>query len=213
MVVKDVRENFVKLWAQIIKKEIVQTNFWFFVQYLTESGKKRSNWVDIDVVGSIPGSNTISLYNVKSNLNTGKGGETPEKISDNFYKGIKILNKSFDENLKYNLYLIYENADRFGKRDNFTILEFRERIKEKKEAYKKEILNNLIKKGIKEINYLIVQDLHQCIQDLIHKKTQSPTGPGSYCYQFNDNVYVYPFSKIPELQFLNIYKDYDFEES
>ena len=166
MVVKDIRENFVKIWAQIINREIVQTNFWFLVQKISKKGNTISSWVDIDVVGSLPGSNNISLYNVKSNLNTGNGGEAPEKIANNFIKAIEIMNKSFGVNHKYNLYLIYENANRFGnRRHGGTITEFREKIKEKKEEYKKEIELNLVKNGVKEINQLIIQDLHQCIQD------------------------------------------------
>ena len=77
--------------------------------------KETSRWVDIDVIGIKPGSESISLYNVKSNINTKTENTDPKTIAKNFKETITVLNSGYNKEFIYNLYLIYESADRFPK--------------------------------------------------------------------------------------------------
>jgi len=196
---KEIREGLVNLWAKILNKEITQMNFWFL---------KKSSWVDMDVIGIKPGDNEISLYNVKANLNTSTEGHTPKKIAENFRETIYALNKAYNKEFKYNLFLIFESANLFGNRGKKTTLEWLEKIKDKQQIYKEEIMAELVSNGVKNINDLIVKSLYICVQEIISRVIRSPTKIGSHCFKFKNEIYVYPFHKIPELKILDIYTDY-----
>ncbi len=198
---EDVRESIVKLWARIINQEIAQSNFWFL---------KGSSWKDMDIIGIKPGNEIISLYNVKANLNTDSKkskGHTPEKIAGNFIDTINVLNKAYNNNFKYNLYLIFESADRLGSRSGYkTTKEWLEKIKDKQEDYKEEIMTVLINNEIKQINLLILMSLYSCVKEIISKVSNKKK---SHSFEFENEQFVYPFHKIPLLKFLDIYLDYN----
>lgn len=200
---EDIRESIVKLWARIINQEIAQSNFWFL---------KESSWKDMDIIGIKPGNEIISLYNVKANLNTDskkRKGHTPEEIARNFIDTINFLNKGYNKNLEYNLYLIFESADRLESRRGYkTTKKWLEKIKDKQEDYKEEIMTVLINNEIKQINQLIVRSLYSCIEEIISKVRKSPTTTKTHCFEFENEQFVYPFHKIPLLKFLDIYSDY-----
>ena len=194
---KDVRENFVNLWARIINREITQLNFWFLVQKITKKGNKKNIWTDMDVIGIKPGGDYISLYNVKGNLNN-TPKYTPKIIAKNFIETIDLLNNAYNKNFNYNLYLIYESADRFRKKT----------IKEDKENYEKVLLAELNKSENIKINQLILKDLYSCIQEIINDIEKTPATTGSNSFKFENETYVYPLNKIQELKFLSIYTHY-----
>ncbi len=196
---KEIRESLVSLWAKILNKEITQTNFWFL---------KKSSWVDIDVIGIKPGDNEISLYNVKANLNTSTEAHTPKRIAENFRETIYALNKAYNKEFNYNLYLIFESANLFGIRRKKTTFEWLETIKDNQQTYKEELMAELDSNEVKNINNLIVKSLYMCIQEIISRVIRSPTKTGSHCFKFKNEIYVYPFHKIPELKILDIYTDY-----
>lgn len=200
---QDIRENIVNLWAKVVNQEIAQTNFWFF---------KKSSWKDMDIIGIKPGRDIISLYNVKSNLNTdSKKSKTysPEKIAENYIDSIYALNKAYNNNFRYNLYLIFESADRLGSRIGKITIEWLDEIKENKEKYKNEIMNVLINNGVKLIEKLVVKSLYKCVFEIKNKIKSSPAGLGTHCFEFENGIFVYPFHKISMLKFLDIYTDYN----
>ena len=191
---KDVREGYVSLWARIINREITQIDYDFFK-------KETSTWIDIDVIGIKPGSESISLYNVKSNINQSTKNHDPETIAKNFKEAITVLNSGYNKELKYDLYLIYESADRFTKT----------KAEERKTEYVEKLLSELEEYKIKNIKKLIVKSISECLSEIINSITKSPTkkGKGSHCFNLENNVCVYPFYKIRELQFLDIYTNYN----
>ncbi len=195
---QEARESLVNLWAKIINKEIAQMNFWFL---------KKSSWVDIDVIGMKPGDKEISLYNVKANLR-----DTPKKIAENFKETISALNGAYNKELEYNLYLIFESADLFSKRNKKTTQEWLETIKDKQQVYKEEIMVELDNSKAKNINNMIVKSLYTCVQEIISRVIQSKE-KGTHCFKFNNEIHVYPFHKIPEFKILDIYTDYQLKIS
>lgn len=184
---KEAREKLVYLWAQIINKEIVQSNFWYL---------KGSSWKDIDLIGINPKNKNISLYNVKSNLNTGIEAHNPEKIVINFIDTIKILNNGFQTAFDYKLYLIYENADRFKKKS----------YNDDKEGYYNDVIKELTSNNL--LFEFSLKPLKECVSELIDTIAVSPTTTKTHCYKFNDQ-YFYPFHKINELKILEIYTNYN----
>jgi len=49
---EDINENIVNLWDKIVNQEIAETNFWSL---------KKSSWIDIDIIGTKPRRDIISL--------------------------------------------------------------------------------------------------------------------------------------------------------
>ncbi len=201
---EDVREIIVSLWANVINREITRIGYWFL---------KDSSWKDIDIVGIKPGSSIISLYNVKSNLNTDSKKNrrhSPEEIAINFTDAITTLNNGYDRDFKYNLYLIFESADRLGSRTGCkNTQEYLEKIKEKSEAYRNDIQVELHKKNINTNNFTL-KSLFECVKEIKLNVKKSPTGTGGHCFELKNGIFVNPFHKIPVLKILDIYTDYNF---
>jgi hypothetical protein len=189
---KDVREGYVSLWARIVNREITQIDYDFFK-------KETSRWVDIDVIGIKPGSERISLYNVKSNINNSTKNTDPETIAKNFRETITVLNAGYSKELTYDLYLIYESADRFLKT----------KTEERKAEYIEKLLSELERLEVRNIKKLVVKSISECLIEIINSVTNSPAKKGSHCFNLDNNVCVYPFHKIRELQFLDIYTNYN----
>jgi hypothetical protein len=189
---KDVREGYVSLWARIVNREITQIDYDFFK-------KDTSSWVDIDVIGIKPGSESISLYNVKSNINTNQKNADPEIIAKNFRETITVLNRGYSREFIYNLYLIYESADRFTKT----------KAEERKTEYIEKILSELKLLKVRNVKKLVVKSISECLIEIINSIAKSPAKKGSHCFNLENNICVYPFHKIRELQFLDIYTNYN----
>jgi len=199
---EDVREIIVSLWANVINHEITRIGYWFL---------KDSSWKDVDVIGMEPGSTIISLYNVKSNLNTDSKKNkrnSPEEIAVNFVDAITTLNNGYERDFKYNLYLIFESADRLGSRKGCkSTQEYLEKIKEKREIYRTNILTELNNR-VCGINKFTIKSLYNCIKDIKSSVKKSPTSTGGHCFELKNGIFVYPIHKIPTLKLLDIYADY-----
>jgi len=189
---KDVREGYVSLWARIVNREITQIDYDFFK-------KETSRWVDIDVIGIKPGSESISLYNVKSNINTNQKNTDPETIAKNFRETITVLNSGYNREFIYNLYLIYESADRFPET----------KAEERKTEYIEKILSELELLKVRNVKKFVVKSISECLIEIINSIAKSPSKKGSHCFNLDNNECVYPFYKIRELQFLDIYTNYN----
>lgn len=189
---KDVREGYVSLWARIVNREITQIDYDFFK-------KETSRWVDIDVIGVKPGSESISLYNVKSNINSNTKSADPKTIAKNFREAIAVLNSGYSRDFIYNLYLIYESADRFPKT----------KTEERKTEYIEKILSELELLEIRNVKEFVVKSISECLIEIINSIAKSPAEKGSHCFNLDNNVYIYPFHEIRELKFLDIYTNYN----
>jgi hypothetical protein len=203
MIMEEAREYIVKLWANIIRREITEVNFWF---------QKNSSWKDIDVIGIKPGENFISLYNVKSNLNTDSKSSTahsPESIAHNFIDAMEALNLEFNRDFNFKLFLIFESADRLGTRKTPTTVWLRE-IHENLVQYYKDIEAELKKKSPKSIIDFNIKSIHKCVKE-INNRVISLGKNKVHCFKFENEIKVYPFHKIPLLKFMEIYSDYDFK--
>ncbi len=197
---EEAREGIVKLWANIIRREITQVNFWF---------QKNSSWKDIDVIGIKPGENYISLYNVKSNLNTdskSSKAHSPESIAINFLDTMEILNKIFTKDFKFKLFLIFESADRLGSRSTPTTDWLRD-IDENLVQYYEDIKIELKRKGPKFVVDFKIKSIFECVKEI--KNSVISLGKTKVCcFKFENDINVYPFHKNPLLKFMEIYSDY-----
>ena len=199
----EIREKLVSLWARVINREIVQTNFWFL---------KNSSWIDIDVIGIEPSTNVISLYNVKSNINTNTISHKPEAIATNFSNTIEAINNGFNNDFLFKVYFIFESADLFKKRnkDIKSTEEWLKAIEIQREDYRKELEKELKDKNIGQIKTVELKSIHECIKEIINE-TKIPTTTGGHCFKF-ENQYFYPYHKISEFKILDIFTDYNIKD-
>lgn len=197
----DVRESLVSLWAKVIRKEIVQTNFWFL---------KNSTWKDMDVIGIKPGTNEFSLYNVKSNINTGTPSHLADKIADNFSDAINIFNKAFNSDFLFNVYLIFEFADLFStkKMKSISPKEWLKEIEPERNKYRDDLEKELKSKSSGNIKGVSLKSIHECLEDIINNTRSTPTTTKTHCFEFFNQTYVYPYYKISEFKVLDIITNY-----
>ncbi len=195
------REKLVSLWAKVINREIVQTNFWFL---------KNSSWIDIDVIGIEPSTKEISLYNVKSNINNGIISHKPAAIATNFSNTIEAINNGFSNDFLFKVYFIFESADLFKKR-NKTTEEWLIAIEIKREDYRKELEKELKAKNIGQIKTVELKSIHECIKEIINETEKTPTTTGGHCFKF-ENQYFYPYHEISEFKILDIFADYNIKD-
>lgn len=149
---------------------------------------------------------------MKSNLNTDSKDSTahsPQAIASNFIDSMEAINLAFGNIFKYNLFLVFESADRLGTRKMPT-MEWLGDIQEKLTQYREDIRRELEKNNQSSINEFNVKSIFECTREIIDKVIL----PGSKkvrCFKFNNEVKVYPFHKNSLLKFLEIFSDDKFD--
>jgi hypothetical protein len=180
------RERIVELWAMTVQEEITQLNYWFQID---------SSWKDIDVIGTKPGTDHVSIYNVKANINTGVS-YSPEKIGISFIDSIRAMKIAYGDSIQITPWLIYQSADRFGSGG-----------KERAgacEEYRKAINQEIEKSGL-VVQPLRIMHLLECYDDIIGRRKKVKF---TYCFEHGlkagRKINVYPFHKYPELAIIGL---------
>ena len=99
--------------------------------------------------------------------------------------------------------------NRLGSRSGCkTTQEYLERIKERREAYREDILTEL-KNTTANIYSFTIKSLFECVMEIKSNIKKSPTGTGGHCFELKNGIFVYPIHKIPVLKLLDLYTDYN----